>query len=418
MSGAAQHSDLLDKPVRSGREADPMTQREGQQAESPLASPAGDGARSLLAKPLVVREGRVLAYRQLDVADEIDLASCQKLLQDSAPKRGVLKREGAQSLVISSPPLEIGLGPRTVTLGRTRVVLEAEVSARVFDYGAVSISFDVPIAQGTELAEIIPWCDELYDSSELDRAAREIVKPLLARLRGAVRGPHDWHALETYTVVFVRRFDGDPPASEVLAAPLLASLVLGEPASRRLSEEQREDVLKHAYSYFDDDLVVVDWNCAFVLEPSGSRDIPDILELASSQLLELRYYDELFDAELAHVYRELDRAHGGHFGEVVRNPWVDLGRRVVRRLVELSEFAERVDNTLKVIGDFYLARVYESAVRRFRIRSWQASIDAKQDLLAQAYSLIRGQIDARRTTLLELVVIVLIVVEVILALRH
>ena len=53
----------------------------------------------------------------------------------------------------------------------------------------------------------------------------------------------------------------------------------------------------------------MDWNCAFVLEPSGSRDIPDILELASSQLLELRYYDELFDAELARVYRELDRAH-------------------------------------------------------------------------------------------------------------
>src|SRR6202012_3685722 len=107
-----------------------------------------------------------------------------------------------------------------------------------------------------------------------------------------------------------------------------------------------QDVLKHAHSYFDDDLVVVDWNCAFVLEPSGSQDIPDILELASSQLLELRYYDELFDVELARVYRELDRAHGAHFFEVVRSPWVDIGRRAVRRLVELSEFAERVDNTL------------------------------------------------------------------------
>jgi uncharacterized Rmd1/YagE family protein len=57
-------------------------------------------------------------------------------------------------------------------------------------------------------------------------------------------------------------------------------------------------------------------------------------------------------------------------------------------------------------------------VRRFRIRSWQASIDAKQALLAQAHTLIRSEIDARRTTLLELVVIVLIVLEVLLALRH
>jgi hypothetical protein len=393
-----------------------MAQREGTASD---ARRMGDGDRTSaqFSSSLVVREGRVIAYRQLDVADEIDLAVCDQMLRESAPKRGVLKREGAQSLVISSPPLEIGLGVCAITLPRTGKVLEAEVSARLFDYGAVSFSFEVPIVGGSEITTIIPWCDEVYDSPELDRAARDLLPPLLARFPDAVRGRHDWNAMESYTVVFVRGFEGDPAASEVLAAPALASLVLGEPAVRRLSDEQREDVLKHAYSYFDDDLVVVDWNCAFVLEPSGSQDIPDILELASSQLLELRYYDELFDVELARVYRELDRAQVGHFFEVVRSPWVDIGRRVVRRLVELSEFAERVDNTLKVIGDFYLARVYESAVRRFRIRAWQASIDAKQALLAQAYSLIRGQIDARRTTLLELVVIVLIVVEVILALR-
>jgi hypothetical protein len=394
-----------------------MSQREGDQWQTAAAREAS-GAESPASRTLVVREGRVVAYRQLDVADEIDLAACQALLRASAPRRGALTREGAQSLVISAPPLEIGLGPRSLVLPRTRTKIDAEVSVRVFDYGAMSFSFEVPIAPGTELRALVPWCDELYDSPELDQAAREMVPPLLARLRGSIRGEHDWNAVETYAVVFVHRFDGDPGAQEVLASPWLASLVLGEPTSRRLSHSQRQDVLSHAHSYFDDDLVVVDWNCAFVLEPSGSRDIPDILELASSQLLELRYYDELFDAELARVYRELERAHGRRTAYLVRNPWVDLGRRVVSRLVELSEFAERVDNTLKVIGDFYLARVYESAVRRFRIRAWQASIDAKQALLAQAHALIRTEIDARRTTLLELVVIVLIVVEVLLALRH
>jgi hypothetical protein len=394
-----------------------MSQREGDEDDrnAGQASLAG-GTPS--PKALVVREGRVLAYRQLDVADEIDLAGCQALLRTTASRRNALTREGAQSLVFSAPPLEVVLGPRAVTLPRTGVRVEAEVSARLFDYGAVSFSFDVPIAPGSELQEIIPLCDELYDSPELEQAARDMVKPLLQQLSAAIRGLHDWNAVETYSVVFVRRFDGDPSASDVLASPVLASLVLGEPAARRLSEPQREDVLAHAFSYFDDDLVVVDWNAAFVLEPSASRDIPDILELASSQLLELRYYDELFDAELARVYRELDRARGSGITDLIRNPWVDLGRRVVVRLVELSEFAERVDNTLKVIGDFYLARVYESAVRRFRIRSWQASIDAKQALLAQAHGLIRGEIDSRRTTLLELVVIALIVLEVLLALRH
>jgi hypothetical protein len=261
-------------------------------------------------------------------------------------------------------------------------------------------------------------CDELYDSPEVDRMARQLVQPLLDRLAGAIRGRHEWEPFETYTIVFIKRFDGDPRGAEVLASPLLASLVVGEPPTRELSAGQRQDVLAHAHSYLVDDLVVVDWNSAFVLEPSGSRDIPDILELATSQLLELRYYDGLFDAELARVHRELDRVGARGFVGVLRNPWAELGRGLVRRLVELTEFAERVDNALKVIGDFYLARVYESAVRRYRIRSWQASIDAKQALLVQAHGLIRGELDARRSTVLELVVIALIVLEVVLAIAR
>jgi hypothetical protein len=306
-----------------------------------------------------------------------------------------------------------------VAVKLTHGTTQASVSARVFAYGAVSIAFELPIADGSDLAGLVPMCDEIYESPEFDRIARELVEPLLDRLASAIDGRHRWEGIETYTIVYVRRFRGDPTATQVLASPALASLVIGEPPTRRLSARQRLDVLEHSHSYFEDDLVVVDWDSAFVLEPSGSRDILDILELASSQLLELRYYDDLFDAELARVHHQLERVQRRRFFDVLNNPWVELGRGVVRRLVELTEFAERVDNALKVVGDFYLARVYESAVRRFRIRSWQASIDAKQALLAQAYGLVRGEVEARRSTVLELVVIILIVVEVLLALtRH
>ena len=59
-----------------------------------------------------------------------------------------------------------------------------------------------------------------------------------------------------------------------------------------LSVAERQDVTQRHFSYGEDDLVVVDWNAAFVYEPSGSRDIPDILEIANAQLLEFRYYDD------------------------------------------------------------------------------------------------------------------------------
>jgi hypothetical protein len=279
----------------------------------------------------------------------------------------------------------------------------------------VSVCFEVPIEPGTELASLVPWCDELYESPELDRRARELVAPLLDELRDALEKRHDWTELETYTIVHVRECDGHPSAAEILASEVLANLIVGEPAARRLSRRQRDDVLQHAHSYFDDDLVVIDWNSAFVLEPSGSRDIVEILELATSQLLELRYYDGLFDAERARVHREFGELRRSAWGLRLRRSWVRLAHDLVRRLLELTEFTERVDNALKVTGDFYLARVYESAVRRFRLDAWRAAIEEKQALLARAYGLVRGEIDTRRSTSLELVVILLIVVEVALA---
>jgi|HubBroStandDraft_1064217.scaffolds.fasta_scaffold16196_2 hypothetical protein len=400
---------------------EPEDERQGHPV--PDRSPAADRADGLAPagaeRPLVVQDGRILAYRLLDVADEIDLVAAQSLAPTPGARRGALSNEGARSLVIASPPLEVALEPSSVSVKLSRGTRTAAVSARVFAYGAISIAFELAIPDGSDLAALAPMCDEIYESPEFDRIARELVEPLLDRLAPAVDGRHHWEGIETYTIVYVQRFRGDPSASQVLASPALASLVIGEPPSRKLSARQRRDVLEHSHSYFEDDLVVVDWDSAFVLEPSGSRDIPDILELASSQLLELRYYDDLFDAELARVHRQLERVHRRRFSDVLSNPWLELGRGVVRRLVELTEFAERVDNALKVVGDFYLARVYESAVRRFRIRAWQASIDAKQGLLAQAYGLIRGEVEARRSTVLELVVIILIVVEVVLALsRH
>ncbi|HEV3191663.1 MAG TPA: hypothetical protein VGY54_14235, partial [Polyangiaceae bacterium] len=232
-------------------------------------------------RPLIVREGRLFAYRVLDVADEFDLLAAEQLAQAASARRGALTREGARSLVISAPPLEIPLGLHKVALPRTQRLLDAEVSARLFEYGALSVCFEIAIAAGTELESIVALCDELYDSPELDRLARELVPPLLTRLGSATRGRHDWDAIETYTVVFVSSFDGHPLAGEVLASPTLASLVVGEPPNRRLSAGQRQDVLQHAHSYLEDDLVIVDWNSAFVLEPSKSQDIPDILELAT-----------------------------------------------------------------------------------------------------------------------------------------
>ena len=282
--------------------------------------------------------------------------------------------EKGPGTLFTTPPLDVPLGPAHVNLPSPFGSLETSVTARLYDYGAISLRFDIPVAAGTDVEDLIPLCDHLYDAPELDVSGRVLLETFLPEIAPAIEGAHSWRGVETYTVIYIRRFRGGPTPHEILAAPVLVRLLLGERSpTPPLSELERTDVLQHAQSYYADDLVVVNWNSAFVLEPSGSRAIPDILEFANSQLLELRYYDDSLDAELGRIYDDFAQARRNPLG-LLWSPYNKLARNVLRRIIEVTEFTERVDNALKVVGDFYVARVYQGALRRLRIAAWQQSV--------------------------------------------
>jgi len=250
----------------------------------------------------------------------------------------------------------------------------------------------------------------------VDALCRAEALALLGPLGPALRRPHLWEGDESYTVTFVQRLEGAPRASELLTRCDLPRLILGEPPGVQLSVEQRGEVLRGLHSYTRDDLALIDWNAAFVYEPSGSLDIPDLLEIANAHLLELRYYDARLDRELAAIYEEVNQR---------KRPWYSLfsgkygklRRRTLALLMELGEFTERVENSLKIIGDIYLARVYETSVRQLRVPDWQHSVNRKQSLVNQVYTLLKAEVDTDRLLWLEITVVVLILGELLLALR-
>src|SRR5690348_5402720 len=106
-----------------------------------------------------VAEGALLVYRLFDVADAVDLARAEQLL---AVPRARLRLEGAQSstaLEIPRAPVVVALGPRPLPLrGGVR---DAEVTAKLYDYGVVSVQYRVEIAPGTRLADLVPVAEEL-----------------------------------------------------------------------------------------------------------------------------------------------------------------------------------------------------------------------------------------------------------------
>lgn len=360
---------------------------------------------------MIFEKAQILCYRIFDVADEIDLDRARKLISEEA-RRLKLGREGSQYLELPNPPLAVDIGKRALDLKKGEVWTEAQ--ARVFDHGAMSVQLRVPVPPGTTLQDLIPFADELYDTPEVEGVCTEIAEGLRRAMAPAMQDPHLWDQTESYTVIFAERLQGNPSAETVLARPELANLLLGEGDGARLSERERQEVTQHRFSYTERDLVVVDWNSAFVLEPSGSLDIPDILEICNAQLLELRYYDDVLDEQLRRIYDEVQEKRRRWYS-IFRSPYRTLARRVLATVVEMSEFIERVENSLKVIGDFYLAKVYEAGLRRLRIHAWQASVTRKQQMLSGVYQLLKGEVDTDRALTAEVAIVALIVLELVLA---
>jgi len=345
--------------------------------------------------------------RIFDVADTIDLEACRVLISADS-RRLSLRREGSQFIQLSNPPLLVDLGLRQLTVQGT--AREPKVTATLFYHGAISVSVRVPVPRGSTIEALIPVADELYDSAPLDALALEEVNKLRKLIAAHFEGPHLWDRNEGYTVLFVRELEGKPNAEQVLAAPGLARLLLGE--KDKLSAAEERAVLSNFFSYTPDDLAIVEWNAAFVYEPSGSEDIVDLIEIANAQLLELRYYDAVLDAELARIYDVV----GKRQTSLLFSPYKKLARNLMQTLIELSEFLERVENSLKIVGDVYLARVYEGALKELRIAPWTEQVTRKHRLLQQAYSLLKAETDTGRALTLEAMVVLLILFEILMTL--
>src|ERR687886_2172162 len=86
--------------------------------------------------PIRVRGAAVL-YRLHDVGYEIALDRALQLLSSSAPERARPSRAEAQAIQIHDPPVSVSLGPERLVVGGRP--LDAEVSARIFHFGVVSL---------------------------------------------------------------------------------------------------------------------------------------------------------------------------------------------------------------------------------------------------------------------------------------
>lgn len=339
-----------------------------------------------------VAVGAVRAFYLFDVGDTIDLRSLRTVQGEGLSPMDMPLRPHASTAYLQFPVPPLVTKLPDAEFGN----LQCSVRAKFFDYGVISLRFSFnatgPVEHVAEIARSVRRNDDIA------KYAAETVERIVAELGPALDDPHK-ALVEDYFVIEVERFD-QPTDSDALVAKqseTLAQLLLAETGT--LSKAEIEESLRTRFSYFADDLTIVQWDTAFVYDRRESCDaIADILEFANSQLLELRTYDEQLDGELDVIYAEKGQRPASSLRYLI---------------VDVLELMDRSSNALKVVGDAYYARIYRAAAARLGLADWQKQIDSKLESVRGMYQFLIDQQRAQRDTMLEVVIIGLIAVEIV-----
>jgi hypothetical protein len=374
-------------------------------------------APHLAATEALTVSGRAVVYRLFDVGDEIDLDRAQERLASSSPDRGRPDRGQAQALQIPNPPITCALGSHPLGILGDHPGLE--LSARIYDFGVISLRARVEAPRDLTWQEFTRVGRIVDSATEIPELLEQQVWKLVERMGNTIAKPRIADVREDYVVYHltdVRLGKSTRPARALLEDVDLAPLLLGE--TRTLAEGARRELLPHWFSYFEDDLAILSWDNALIVEPTGANsDVEYILEFANAQLLELRFYDALLDAELPKLYDRIERARVRRrrmFGA----GYSHLLGSMQTLVAETTELVERAENALKVTDDVYLARLYSAALGLYRADTWRAGIDRKLRIIRETYEMLNGEAQIRRGELLEIAIIALILFEIVLSLTQ
>ena len=306
--------------------------------------------------------------------------------------------------MVRLPPLE-RIGPR----GPVRI----ERGIKLLPVGAISISIRVPF-EVEHFEDLVEYHDLQFSNGSLHQEVRQLAEEVRRELEPYyIRPVAHLAEEEAYTVFCI-----DSPLTTVDGTALnaenwlranrrsVASLLTQEPDIDHLSKQEADESTGRFLSYYEHDLVVVDWDAALILDQRQNFDETlYVMELANLQLAELEAYDRILDGSLERAYRDLaTRAMRGRSSI----------RRELREIrIDLARFSDELSNITKFFGDWHLARIYENISARFHLAEWHRTIDDKLQTLDDLYQLLNHDQTNRWMLVLELTIVLLFVIDLV-----
>jgi hypothetical protein len=355
--------------------------------------------------------GEVVYIYAFDVAYDMSRQPIRELLGQpvaqfvvDASKRSPRHLFFYKPQMVRLPPLE-RIGPH----GPVRM----DRAVKILPVGAISITVRVPF-KVRRVEDLVDYHDLQFSNGVLQDEVRQLADEIRRELTPYFIRPVSALAPEeAYTVFCIQSplltVDGTAMSAENWLRTQrreVAALLTQEPDIDHLSRQEADESTGRYLSYYEHDLVVVDWDAALIIDqPELFDETLYIMELANLQLAELEAYDRLLDESLVRSYRDLSAPRVRPLGDVLR----DL--RDIR--IDLARFNDELLNITKFFGDWHLARIYENISARFHLGDWHRSINGKLKTLDDLYQLLKHDQNNRWMLILEITIVLLFVIDLV-----
>jgi len=365
-------------------------------------------------EPLLVVE--YVRFVLFDVGRSIDLTKAASVLPGRQGSRAVKRRNTPDSLSL----------PKTLCVSLEKDAFGApspagysgvEATAKLYDEGVISLAVRVRLS--ARLTDLHSLGKRLFLLGGKERTVDEFIEErfndLHGRLKPAITSDDpifEPPEREDYSAFCVSDWGRLAPDKYIAKNDhLIAALLEGESETTTLHDFQVKKSLANPFCYSSEDLAIFDLDHCLILDRSQDwEDILIIAEHATYQLLELRVLDRLLDRWLdeaekdVRAYYTQSRRKYGRKARIRALP-VKFARLQSLRLDALF-ILENLENSAKIIGDYFLGQIYLHLGRIFSVEGWTRSVERRLDALQDVYEIVKSDKNEHTMIVLEIIFII------------
>ncbi len=295
-------------------------------------------------------------------------------------------------------------------------VVQIKRSIKLFNIGAISIQVRVPFTVSS-LGELVKYHDLQLADGTLEQEINEFAEAIRRDIEPhCIRPVPVLGQAEAYTVFCLADLPQADSGQHIVAEQWLktnrreiAALLTQEENAGRLSDQEVVESTERYISYYDRELVLIDWDSALVVgQQDDLDDVLHIIELANVQLVELAAYDRILDDALQVSYRDITQMRFHSRREVHKK------LREIR--IDVSRLDDELSNITKFFGDWYLAQIHTNLASRFHLPDWHRIVDEKLETLHNLYQILQQDRFDFLMFVLEATIVLLFVIDLLLLL--